>query len=1190
MPILGNFTGPYVNFIPHLYLHSVTPINGTTETMFTFNITYSDLDNMPPATALIYIDGFPYTMDYISGTNATGAIYTYQTTLPEGAHYYYFYFEDENGTSVIDPPIGYYPGPYVNHNPSLSSHSLYPLTGNISTLFTYSITYSDVDGNHPSIALVYIDGTPQQMSYISGSNQTGALYQYSTTLSEGFHTYYFYFNDGNGSTIREPSVGSFIGPQVNFIPLLINPSHAPISGNISTLFTYSITYQDNDGNSPSVAYVYIDGIPYNLTYISGSNQTGALYQYSTTLSEGFHTYYFYFNDGNGSESYSPITGFHIGPIVNHEPKLNFGSVFPSLGNENTLFTYNVTFFDIDSTQPAIAKVYIDGIPHNMNYVSGSFLTGANYTFTTTLEVGEHTFYFYFEDENGSVSTFPAIGHLIGPIVLENLSPSLTSPLLAPTSGNEMTLFTYSIVYTDLDGDIPTSALIYIDGVPCQMNFTSGNFFSGAIFSYSTYLPIGTHNYSFVFNDGNHTVYLPENTTYQGPEVIYSGHPSQVYFAQISGIHKGGELFTISWNYEYAVSPTFTLFYSTDGFVSHNVSIVSTSATNFTWLLPSINGTITFGILLEWNGKSAWAFSNNIEVDSTKPIINLVSPTNGSCIPTNSTIQFQITDANIAHANWTIIKNGVSGQTNKFSSSYEIQISEPSACEITILVRAIDLAGNYDEKSFVFDVYLPVTILLKSPPEGSTIEKGTNITFEIINATNANYIIDGLEVEVYEFTDGYIIQTSNLTNGTHTFSIRAYSGCKVFIQNYTFVIISKPINQRPIISGLNSTINMKDKKEISFSIAGKGIDPDDAPSTLKWSVRCSSSLFTITLDESNSLIKIKRNTTKSGEDSFSVILTDPLGNSDTFTILVRMDAIRSTTATESIFPWLIILVLIAISIIIAFAFVARRRDKKERITIELNEGLSENYDTNISETATYPIVKTAEEQTQQYSEYKSEKNQTLEAQSGTQHTEVPTPTIQPSASLSDQEKKVEETKNVEPTVSPVTSITSPEITSLPQETKIEDKKDSQKDSKSLSSISAQNVIEPTEIEPQKAIKEPIAVPSREAIEKPTQVASSEPSVTTKELSREEKLKQGIEICESYGIDVTKAKEYLSKLEKAPTPESRADTLKVAELYLKVALKKIIPATVKISREKITKHESEGNDCTNIKEIIKKLEHE
>ncbi|MEM2900002.1 MAG: right-handed parallel beta-helix repeat-containing protein, partial [Thermoplasmata archaeon] len=71
----------------------------------------------------------------------------------------------------------------------------------------------------------------------------------------------------------------------NFPPILSSPSVTPIGGNISTLFTFSVNYSDINENIPTVARVYIDGVAYSLNYISGNHKTGALYQYSTTLSE-----------------------------------------------------------------------------------------------------------------------------------------------------------------------------------------------------------------------------------------------------------------------------------------------------------------------------------------------------------------------------------------------------------------------------------------------------------------------------------------------------------------------------------------------------------------------------------------------------------------------------------------------------------------------------------------------------------------------------------------------------------------------------------------------------------------------------------------------------------------------------------------------------------------------------------------
>ncbi len=59
-------------------------------------------------------------------------------------------------------------------------------------------------------ATLYVDGTalPQQMTYVSGSYNTGALYQLSTTLSPGAHTLYYVFSDGQTSWALPLSPGT----------------------------------------------------------------------------------------------------------------------------------------------------------------------------------------------------------------------------------------------------------------------------------------------------------------------------------------------------------------------------------------------------------------------------------------------------------------------------------------------------------------------------------------------------------------------------------------------------------------------------------------------------------------------------------------------------------------------------------------------------------------------------------------------------------------------------------------------------------------------------------------------------------------------------------------------------------------------------------------------------------------------
>ena len=83
----------------------------------------------------------------------------------------------------------------------------------------------------------------------------------------------------------------------------------------------------------------------------------------------------------------------------------------------------------------------------------------------------------------------------------------TSDGLNPQAGDEATLFTYRVKYTDEDGDAPIDGYPRvhilkegqkISGSPFAMDFMSGNDTDGAIYSYSITLPEGTE-YSYYFD-------------------------------------------------------------------------------------------------------------------------------------------------------------------------------------------------------------------------------------------------------------------------------------------------------------------------------------------------------------------------------------------------------------------------------------------------------------------------------------------------------------------------------------------------------------------------------------------------------------------------------------------------------------------------------------------------------------------
>jgi len=101
----------------------------------------------------------------------------------------------------------------------LSNGGVNPIIGNLSTTFTYSVTYTQLSELAPTLKKVYIDGVPYDMVDPTGgagpySGGVVFTYQHQFTLG-GNHDFYFDFSDGTISD-RLPSSGTFWGPMNGF--------------------------------------------------------------------------------------------------------------------------------------------------------------------------------------------------------------------------------------------------------------------------------------------------------------------------------------------------------------------------------------------------------------------------------------------------------------------------------------------------------------------------------------------------------------------------------------------------------------------------------------------------------------------------------------------------------------------------------------------------------------------------------------------------------------------------------------------------------------------------------------------------------------------------------------------------------------------------------------------------------------
>jgi subtilisin family serine protease len=98
----------------------------------------------------------------------------------------------------------------------------------------------------------------------------------------------------------------------------------------------------------------------------------------------------------------------------------------------------------------------------------------------------------------------------------NSPPSLSSGDVSPLAGGEGTLFNFTVVYSDSDGDAPSYVLAHMGSVSHAMSSNgSADYAGGVLYHYSTNLTAGSHSFYFNASDGESV-----NVTgpYSGPDV------------------------------------------------------------------------------------------------------------------------------------------------------------------------------------------------------------------------------------------------------------------------------------------------------------------------------------------------------------------------------------------------------------------------------------------------------------------------------------------------------------------------------------------------------------------------------------------------------------------------------------------------------------------------------------------------
>lgn len=569
---------------------------------------------------LIYNGTTLLTSSQYTLNNLTGTVTLSVTATPPVSSKYWFGTEPgSNGPGAVGG----------NNAPTLEGGQVNPAKGLSTTMFTYSVTYKDIDGQQPQFINVVIDGNTHPMTSVSGGTtyKEGVSYTYSTTLSSGNHSFYFEASDGSTLAIFEadPSteeIDPIEGPYINDHPTFSLATISP-SGSVSTgqAITYSITYRDNDNEGPNSGYpiVYIDnpteqdwvgtagavgddfikssnptenwtlnqfaGMPVQVT-LAGTNQRivykilsnttnqltlvatdvssvvtigsefdigkllmgkqdlsdqifsdpgGVIYEAKVpSLGPGTHKAHFKSvttetTMPGQTEDYTlrfPTTGDTAGPNVDSQapagnvgPTLTNGGSAPVTGTSGTPFRFAVTYTDANGNAPNLKhdevvgyiNLVIEETPGvwttkdmTSTEAAPSYSLGAEFAYTLTLTtVGAHQY--YFDASDGWVSVrLPSSGYYNAYI---SRPPILTQGLVTPTSSNTGRVFEYKVKYTDPDNNPPASIKLYVDGnspIEISVPQPGANYANGVVYSYPTTkgsLAEGLHTFYFTATDG-----------------------------------------------------------------------------------------------------------------------------------------------------------------------------------------------------------------------------------------------------------------------------------------------------------------------------------------------------------------------------------------------------------------------------------------------------------------------------------------------------------------------------------------------------------------------------------------------------------------------------------------------------------------------------------------------------------------
>ena len=531
---------------PELDEVEVDPDPGLPSDEFTFRITYYDAEGRAPEFVKLVLDGNDYSMK-VEGKAARfnqGVSYTVSVEgLTWGPHTSYFVASDGVNVTTTEPePMPFVEGddPDWNEPPLLEEENIEPWEGTPSDEFTFRIVYSDEENEAPEYVRLLLDGQAIEMTLAgkAGKYYQGVAYQVALTgLAWGPHRYQFVASDGQTEVMTWLEQGPMVegeDPDWNYAPELWDGMVEPEEGPQDGTYTYSVYYQDEEGDVPEYVRLKRGKKTYSM------NATGKKKRYALGVlfsvevkapGTGPHAYIFEASDGeNETQTYLQegpwIEGEEHEDLDDYPPELDRERLKPDYGPPDSTFVFSVRYRDIDGTPPKSINVEVDGKAYSMSPAPAKKATtlvkGVVYEASVSgLGWGPHRHRFVSSDGAYSVATPMAQGPFVGGDDPNwNTSPELEDYAVEPEDGSPSDEYFFSVTYLDEDNDPPSQIFLFLDGKKYALkpaDSKNREYFRGVEYTTTVKgLDWGPHAYLFTASDGNSPV---STGPVQGPWVL-----------------------------------------------------------------------------------------------------------------------------------------------------------------------------------------------------------------------------------------------------------------------------------------------------------------------------------------------------------------------------------------------------------------------------------------------------------------------------------------------------------------------------------------------------------------------------------------------------------------------------------------------------------------------------------------------